>query len=327
MQGRPKLSVTVLNYNYGRYLARALDSILVQTMTDFEIILIDDCSTDHSAEIARRYTADSRVRFIHHEQNRGYVYSLLEGTEASRGEYATVISADDLVASPRAFEQQAGVLDRRQAAAFCFGAFQRVRAETGEVAATHRSFDDDRVLSGSDFLRGYITDKQIQVLHSGCMVRMSAYREVGGYRRDFRYAVDFALWQMLATVGEVAYVADPLYAYGIHAGQMSVSGASVDRSTAEVLASIEASCARAAEHGLGSPDLLRKALDYCLYAVAVDDAFDGRAKLAIRRCMTAIRQRPIAALRARRLRVIAIRLVLGDHLYWRLRNAAVAPQP
>src|SRR5579871_4931345 len=93
---RPKLSVTVLNYNYGRYLGRCLDSILRQTMTDFEVIVIDDASTDNSLDVIRPYLADRRVRLVSHRQNRGYVASLVEGTEAeSRGIYATTISADD----------------------------------------------------------------------------------------------------------------------------------------------------------------------------------------------------------------------------------------
>jgi hypothetical protein len=156
------------------------------------------------------------------------------------------------------------------------------------------------------------------------MYRMSSYREAGGYRRDFRYAVDFAMWQMLATVGGVAYVAEPLYAYGIHDTQMSTSSAGVRRSTAEVVSAIETSCAAASARDLVDAGLFARALDYCLYAVAVDDAFAGRSRLAMRRCLTAIRQRPTAALRARRLRVIALRLLLGDHLYWRLRGATAS---
>lgn len=320
---QPKLSVTVLNYNYGRYLARVLDSILVQTMSDFEVIVIDDCSKDNSAEIARGYLADPRVRLVRHEQNAGYVSSLIEGTEKlSRGTYGMVISADDLAVSPRAFEQQMAALEQQPSAAFSFSAFQRMTAETGEITGTHRSYDDDRLLTGPEFLRSYITSKDVQVLHSGCMFRMAAYREAGGYRRDFRYAVDFALWQMLATVGDVAYIATPLYAYGIHASQMSSSASGVRRSTEEVLEAVESSCARASERGLVQPGMLEQALDYCLFAVAVDDAFAGRSRLAMRRCLTALRQRPGAALRARRLRIIGLRLLLGDQLYWRMRGAA-----
>jgi glycosyltransferase involved in cell wall biosynthesis len=320
----PKLSVTVLNYNYGRYLARAMDSILGQSMADFEVILIDDRSSDDSLEVARRYTSDPRVRLVPHERNMGYVASLVEGTELSRAGYATVVSADDMVVSDRAFELQVAALDHQPSTAFCFSAFQRMIAGSGEIVQTTRSRESDECISGADFLRAYITDKETQVLHTGTVFRTSAYRAVGGYRRDFRYAIDFALWQMLATVGDVAYISEPLYAYGIHGDQMSTSSTGVFRSTSEVLDAVETSCARAVERGLAAPTLLKDALDYCLYAVAVDDAFSGRARLAVRRCLTAVRQRPLAALRGRRLRIIALRLLLGDQLFRRLRSATAA---
>src|SRR5260370_11113027 len=90
----PALSVTVLNYNYAHYLPRCLDSILSQTWTDFELILINDRSTDNSLEVIQPYLKDPRVRLIDHAINRGFVSSLLEGCELSRGRYITVISAD-----------------------------------------------------------------------------------------------------------------------------------------------------------------------------------------------------------------------------------------
>src|SRR3954447_15199517 len=93
----PTLSVTVLNYNYGSYLPQCLDSILGQTFQDFELIVIDDCSTDNSVGVIQPYLADPRVRLVAHRKNVGYCGSLIEGTEThSSGELVTVISADDL---------------------------------------------------------------------------------------------------------------------------------------------------------------------------------------------------------------------------------------
>src|SRR3954452_11728872 len=107
----PTLSVTVLNYNYGAYLPACLDSILGQTFRDFELIVIDDCSTDNSVEVIQPYLADPRVRLVAHQKNVGYCGSLIEGTETqSTGEYVTVISADDLVRRPDAFERQIALL-------------------------------------------------------------------------------------------------------------------------------------------------------------------------------------------------------------------------
>src|SRR5690242_18034091 len=68
-QHTPTLSVTVLNYNYAHYLPQCLDSILSQTWTDFELTLINDCSTDNSLEIIKPYLADPRIKFVNHEVN------------------------------------------------------------------------------------------------------------------------------------------------------------------------------------------------------------------------------------------------------------------
>src|SRR5215213_1469759 len=107
----PTLSVTVLNYNYGAYLPACLDSILGQTFRDFELIIIDDCSTDNSLAVIEPYLADPRVRLVAHQANVGYCGSLIEGTEVqSAGELVTVISADDLVRRPDAFERQVRLL-------------------------------------------------------------------------------------------------------------------------------------------------------------------------------------------------------------------------
>src|SRR3954463_5362111 len=108
---QPALSVTVLNYNYAHYLPRCLDSILAQTFTDFEIVLIDDCSNDDSLEVIQPYLADPRVRFFPHAQNAGFAKSLIEGTEEhSRGEFLTVVSADDVILETNAFEKQIALL-------------------------------------------------------------------------------------------------------------------------------------------------------------------------------------------------------------------------
>src|ERR1700738_1309279 len=81
--GGPRLSVTVLNYNYGHFLDQCLSSILSQSFTDFEVIVIDDHSGDESLQVIKPYLEDPRVRLISHTENAGFVCSLIEGVEAS----------------------------------------------------------------------------------------------------------------------------------------------------------------------------------------------------------------------------------------------------
>src|SRR6188768_2020632 len=128
----PTLSVTVLNYNYGNYLPQCLDSILAQTFEDFELIVVDDCSTDNSLEVIKPYLRDPRVRLVSHAKNVGYSGSLIEGTEAhSRGDFVTVISADDMVRRPDAFERQIELLSAHPEASFCFTGYDKFASETG----------------------------------------------------------------------------------------------------------------------------------------------------------------------------------------------------
>ena len=113
------------------------------------------------------------VRQGFHDYARG---SLIEGTEVhSRGDFVTVISADDLVRSPDAFERQLSLLSAHPEASFCFSGYDKFASETGEIVQEHQSYEGDRVLPGPIFLREYLTRQQVQVLHSGTMLRKSAY--------------------------------------------------------------------------------------------------------------------------------------------------------
>jgi hypothetical protein len=312
----PTLSVTVLNYNYGAYLPGCLDSILGQTFRDFELIVIDDTSTDNSLEVIKPYLADPRVRLVAHKKNVGYGGSLIEGTETcSTGEFVTVISADDLVHQPDAFERQVALLQANPKASFCFSAYQRFQHETGEVVQEQHSYAGDRVIPGPVFLREYLTQQEIQVLHSGTMLRKSAYLQAGGYRRDLRMTLDFAMWPVLALQGDVAYCDQPLYAYRTHAAQMSSSFKKQHANFVEVLRSVEGACDAATRQGVPIGSLRADAIRYALFAVALDDAFGGRPALAWYRSISALLLQPRLALTSRGLWITLARLLLGPRGY------------
>ena len=93
----PLISVIIPAYNTEAYLARCLDSVLAQTLTDFELLLINDGSTDGTAAVADRYAeADSRVKVIHKE-NGGVSSARNRGLEVARGEFITFVDSDDIV--------------------------------------------------------------------------------------------------------------------------------------------------------------------------------------------------------------------------------------
>ena len=97
MSKRPLVSVIVPAYNVEKYLAPCLDSVLNQTFSDFEIIIIDDGSTDRTPEVISKYSIDPRIRFLT-QQNSGISVARNQGLKMSRGQYLCYIDSDDLIA-------------------------------------------------------------------------------------------------------------------------------------------------------------------------------------------------------------------------------------
>jgi glycosyltransferase involved in cell wall biosynthesis len=235
----PLLSVTVLNCNYAHYLPQCLDSILRQTFTDFELLLINDRSTDNSLEVIQPYLADPRVMLIDHEQNRGYIASLIEGSDRSRGKYLTVISADDFCVSDRAFASLVGLLEANPDAAWAHSAFG-IYDTDGEFVGLARHHDLEYVRPGAEEYSDLLM-RQSYVLHSGTLIRASAYQALGGYDRTTRYACDTKMWLMLCNCGLAAYCPDELFAYRKHAANMSLTTGGIRRGLQEHLAALESS--------------------------------------------------------------------------------------
>jgi glycosyltransferase involved in cell wall biosynthesis/SAM-dependent methyltransferase len=92
---KPKFSIVMANYNNGRYIGQAIESVLSQTFKDWEIIIVDDCSTDDSVDIIKRYLADDRIRLIQHDTNKGYAAALKTAIAAVQGELFGILDSDD----------------------------------------------------------------------------------------------------------------------------------------------------------------------------------------------------------------------------------------
>src|SRR5512137_1413473 len=108
----PKVSVCMPTYNYGRYLAEAVESVISQTFKDFELLVIDDCSCDDTDEVMQSYAArDKRIRYIRNKRNLGMVENWNYCLREARGEYIKFLFGDDFFTSRNILEQMASVLD------------------------------------------------------------------------------------------------------------------------------------------------------------------------------------------------------------------------
>ena len=238
MPDMPLLSVTILNYNYGRFLRQCLDSILRQDFTDFEIILIDDTSTDDSLEVAAPYLADPRIRLVAHATNQGFGASLVEGCTLSRGKYITLVSADDWIESSQAFSAQIAVMERDPAVAFAFSAYQEWdspqrqphvwRAATADfVKRRPRPVRRPPARPSSD-AQWHAHPQERLYSHPAAMTRASKSRP------------DTRMWLGLCSVGKGAYIDQILYTWRRHGSNMSGGRAeSLRIMIGEVLGAIE----------------------------------------------------------------------------------------
>ena len=114
----PKVSVLLTSYNHANYISAAIESVLNQTFTDFELLIVDDGSTDDSREIIKNFN-DPRIKFFLYEENRGSVIAIADAEKSARGKYIAVHHSDDTW-SPDKLEKQIAFLDSNKNFAACF---------------------------------------------------------------------------------------------------------------------------------------------------------------------------------------------------------------
>jgi glycosyltransferase involved in cell wall biosynthesis len=209
----PRVSVLLPVYNASTYLPAAVRSILEQTFGDFELIAIDDGSTDDSLSILRDFTAtDARVRLIS-RPNTGYTVALNEAIGLARAPLLARMDADD-ISLPERFAKQVAYLDSHQNVAAVGAAAQ---------------FFTDAAQAGTYVLRHPVEPAKIRVelrtnsalVHPAVIMRRSAVEAVGGYRPVFEPAEDYDLWLRLSERFDLGNLFEVLLRYRIHDDQVS----------------------------------------------------------------------------------------------------------
>jgi glycosyltransferase involved in cell wall biosynthesis len=215
----PAVSFIVPCYKLAHMLEQCVRSILDQTYTDFEILVLDDCSPDDTPAVANSFN-DPRVIHIRHEQNLGHLRNYNVGIQRCRGRYIWLISADDVLRSAKILERYVDVLDRnpRVGFAFCPGLALRDSGE-GEVLDWSFCGNEDRIWGSEEFLCRIMASNCV-VAASG-MVRKECYEKVGMFPLDLPYAGDWYLWAAFALHFDVAYLSEPMVAYRLHEVSMT----------------------------------------------------------------------------------------------------------
>jgi glycosyltransferase involved in cell wall biosynthesis len=230
----PAVSIIVPNYNHARFLPKRMDSILGQTFQDFELILLDDCSSDSSRSILAQYAKDPRVRIEFNEANSGSTFKQWnKGVRLAKGEYVWIAESDDY-ADSRLLERLMAVLvaDPKIAFAYCRSRCVDEADRPGAFVDVHLRYDPQRWTTdfcddGHDALRSYFWLYNPIVNASAVVFRKYIFEEVGGADETLRYCGDWKLWASLVLKGKLAYLAEPLNYYRFHGA--TVRSNSADR--------------------------------------------------------------------------------------------------
>jgi glycosyltransferase involved in cell wall biosynthesis len=223
----PLASIIVPNYNYGRYLGECLDSIFGQTVSDFEVIVIDDASTDNTEEVLAKIV-DPRLRVITHQANKGLVITLNEGLGAARGRYVARIDSDDKY-RPYFLEEAISILEARPSVGLVYGDVALMDAQSVE-------FEDPWIGIGSRSAhcgRDAEGDEYLSLILNNCIpsptviARNEVWRQVLPIPNWFKYASvsDWFLHLRVARTHALYYRAQTLASYRKHPGNMHVQSA------------------------------------------------------------------------------------------------------
>jgi glycosyltransferase involved in cell wall biosynthesis len=220
----PTVSVIVPNYNHARFLRQRIDTILAQTFQDFELILLDDCSTDESLPILREYASDPRVRIEFNEVNSGSTFKQWnKGVRLASGKYVWIAESDDY-ADERLLERLVAVLENEPTAAFAYCRSWRVTKDNRldgfgdwylDLVDPQR-WKADFCVEGREQFHSYFACSCVVPNASAVVFRKAIYDRIGCADESLRLCGDWKVWAAMALVGKVAFVSEPLNYYRFH---------------------------------------------------------------------------------------------------------------
>src|ERR1700733_5530816 len=149
----PTVSFVVPCYKLGHLLAECIGSIILQTYTDWEVLIMDDCSPDNTAEVAQLFQ-DPRVKYVRNEENLGLVKNFNKGIDLSRGKYLWIISADDYLRRPYILERYVELMETHPRVGYTF--CPAVNVKDGKETEVCERYGRDRIISGHVFLKSLL---------------------------------------------------------------------------------------------------------------------------------------------------------------------------
>jgi len=221
----PTISVIIPVYNQAQFLGHAMDSVLAQTWKDFELIVVDDGSTDGSGEVAQQY--GSRVRCVR-KANGGGASAVNAGVRVAKGSWIAILPSDDLW-EPSKLQRQWGYIAGHPEAAFVYSDYSIVDVNGKKQRDTSHPVPSGRSRQRLHLLRGCFING------GSVLLRKSLFEEIGGFDEGNRYAPDYDYWLRVTERYPAVRIPEPLLRYRVHGGQDSMRFRAIWTATYQVV--------------------------------------------------------------------------------------------
>ncbi len=205
---QPLVSIVIPAYNAGRYLAPAIESMIAQTFTDWEMICINDGSRDATGQMLDEFALrEPRMRVIH-QDNQGVTATLNRGLSLARAPLVARMDADD-ISMPTRLAQEVAFLKSHPQHVAVGGAILKIDTDSDRLGV-------DRLPTEHAEIESALLERRTGLFHPTVMYRLSAVRAVGAYRPEHVAVEDHDLWLRLAQHGRLANLEDVLLCYRLH---------------------------------------------------------------------------------------------------------------
>ncbi len=211
---QPAVSVLIPSYNHARFLPATLKSVFDQTFTNYEIVVVDDGSTDGSVELLGSY--GTRIRLFT-QSNCGTYPTLNRCIAESRGCYLAILNSDDLWA-PTKLEKQVALLEAQPQVGLVHTDGRFIDAEGQVLAGNPLGFEWPRTPSGN-IIEALVRCNKI--IASSVLVRRECFERLGGFREDLFGSGDWEMWFRIALEYDIAFIDEPLTFYRVHGANAS----------------------------------------------------------------------------------------------------------
>lgn len=216
----PKISVIIPNYNHAAYLKERIDSVLTQTYQDFEVILLDDCSTDNSHEIIERYRNHPKIStIIYGDKNSGSTFiQWKKGIEAANGEWIWIAESDDWCESSLLRELiNAGIKYPECTLSYC----QSIVFNENEIISISKANRLAEYIDGKSFVVNSLLKENIIVNASMCIFKRAEYLNVSQEFTTYQFMGDCLFWIEIALRGKVYISGKTLNYFRKHTNDVS----------------------------------------------------------------------------------------------------------